>query len=451
VLLDGRYRLDDFVASGGMGSVWRATDTVLGRVVAVKIVLPALATDPDFAPRFRAEARILAALRHPNVVDVYDYGETSTPNGDAMYLVMAYVDGESLYHRIAAGPLPVEETLAVVAQAADALEAAHAGGIVHRDVKPGNLLIRPDGTVVLVDFGVARSAAVTAITSGDAVPGTALYMAPEQAAGQPISAAVDIYALGAVTYHCLTGHPPFTGDSPVEVAVRHLQDELPPLPPQTPPPVVALVKRAMEKQPDERIPTAAAFAASARAIASGAVPAEDGPTATAVGPAAPVPALAGNPVATGTPTASEVADGQEPAQPGDGSPRRRAVLVAAAAVLGLIVVSIVALFAFDGDGTKSPAEGPAASLTPVVAESTRPTNRGPSRPVSTSGSGAASASASAPALTPPPQASTAPADPGPSGEPTTEPEPTPAATTPAQTQPAQTQPARTQPTQTQPA
>jgi eukaryotic-like serine/threonine-protein kinase len=124
-LLDGRYRLDEFVASGGMGGVWRATDTVLGRVVAVKVVLPALLTEPGFAARFRAEARILAALRHPNVVDVYDYGETTTPTGDALYLVMAYVDGESLYQRIAAGPLPVATTLAIVAQAADALEAAH--------------------------------------------------------------------------------------------------------------------------------------------------------------------------------------------------------------------------------------------------------------------------------------------------------------------------------------
>jgi len=419
-LLDGRYRLDEFVASGGMGGVWRATDTVLGRVVAVKVVLPALLTEPGFAARFRAEARILAALRHPNVVDVYDYGETTTPTGDALYLVMAYVDGESLYQRIAAGPLPVATTLAIVAQAADALEAAHVGGIVHRDVKPGNLLIRPDGTVVLVDFGVARSAAVTAITTGNAVPGTALYMAPEQAMGQPVSAATDIYALGAVTYHCLTGHPPFTGDTPVEVAVRHLQDELPPLPPETPPPVVALVTQAMAKLPDERIPTAAAFAASARGIASGVVPADAGPTAAAAGPV------------TEPPTALDLPGRPVPAPQDDRSNRRRAAMVAAAAALGLVFVSVIALQALDGDGTQSPADGPAASLTPVVAESTRPANRGPSRSVSSSASGSAPASATVP---PPSQATTGPADPDPSSGPTAEPAPTPTETTPAGTQP----------------
>jgi len=201
--LSDRYRLDAFLASGGMGEVWRATDVVLGRQVAVKVLLPAMLTDPGFAARFRAEARILAAFRHPNVVDVYDFGESTIDGKPAAYLVMAYVAGEPLSHRIAtAGTLPVIETLSVMAQAADALEAAHVNGVVHRDVKPGNLLVQDDGTVVLVDFGVARSAAVTAITAADAVPGTVLYMAPEQVSGKPVSPATDIYALGAVAYHC---------------------------------------------------------------------------------------------------------------------------------------------------------------------------------------------------------------------------------------------------------
>jgi eukaryotic-like serine/threonine-protein kinase len=268
-LLSDRYRLDAFLASGGMGEVWRATDVVLGRCVAVKVLLPAMLTDPGFAARFRAEARILAAFRHPNVVDVYDFDESTFDGRPAAYLVMAYVDGEPLSHRIAtAGRLPVTDTLSVVAQAADALHAAHAGGVVHRDVKPGNLLVQEDGTVVLVDFGVARSAAITSITAADAVPGTVLYMAPEQVSGKSVSAATDIYALGAVAYQCLAGVPPFNGEAPMEIALRHLNDEVPPLPADLPEPVRTLVMRALAKDPADRHASAAALAAAARAAAA---------------------------------------------------------------------------------------------------------------------------------------------------------------------------------------
>ena len=213
-MLGDRYRLDEPIATGGMGEVWRATDVVLGRTVAVKVLRTALLADPGFDARFRAEARTMAALRHPGVVNIYDYGHSPVPGGDATYLVMAYVDGQPLADRIAAtGRLAVGETMSLLAQAADALHAAHAHGIVHRDVKPANLLVRADGTVVLVDFGVARSPALTSATTGNQVLGTALYMAPEQAAGRPVSPATDIYALGAVGYHCLAGHPPFVGDN----------------------------------------------------------------------------------------------------------------------------------------------------------------------------------------------------------------------------------------------
>jgi serine/threonine-protein kinase len=246
-ILGDRYRLDEFVAAGGMGQVWRGTDTVLGRTVAVKVLLPALLTDPGFEARFRAEARIIAGLRHAGVVNVYDYGESKQSDGGrTLYLVMAFVEGTSLSQRIAeAGRLSVAETMSVVAQAADALDAAHSSGIVHRDVKPGNLLVQPDGSVTLVDFGVARSTAVTSITTGNAVPGTALYMAPEQASGKPVAATTDVYALGAVAYHCLSGHAPFSGDNAIEIALKHLQDEPPPLPDDVPAPARALVERAM--------------------------------------------------------------------------------------------------------------------------------------------------------------------------------------------------------------
>ncbi|MEV8517539.1 protein kinase [Dactylosporangium sp. NPDC051484] len=262
-VLGARYRLDEFVASGGMGQVFRATDKTLGRTVAVKVLLPGHVANAEFGSRFRSEARIMASIGHPGVVGVYDYGET--PEG-TLFLVMAFVDGSALGERIkAAGALPVEETLRIVAQAADALHAAHEKGIIHRDVKPGNLLVSDNGAVTLVDFGVARSESVTSVTKVNAVIGTALYMSPEQASGNPISPVTDVYALGVVAYHCLTGAPPFSGNSPLEIAIKHLQDEPPPLPETLAPATRALVERAMAKDPQDRFPTAAAMAAAARA------------------------------------------------------------------------------------------------------------------------------------------------------------------------------------------
>ena len=212
-LLGNRYRLDERIATGGMGDVWRGTDIVLGRVVAVKVLRTAMLSDPEFAARFYGEARMMAAFRHPGVVEVYDYASADDSAGDEQvaYLVMAYVEGEPLSTRVKQGPMGVTETMSIIAQAADALHAAHEAGTVHRDVKPGNLIVKPTGAVVLVDFGVARSAAVTSVTAVNAIVGTALYMVPEQVAKGNVSPATDIYALGAVAYHCLAGHPPCDG------------------------------------------------------------------------------------------------------------------------------------------------------------------------------------------------------------------------------------------------
>ncbi|MEN3614616.1 protein kinase [Plantactinospora sp. ZYX-F-223] len=269
VLLSGRYRLDERVATGGMGDVWRGTDVVLGRRVAVKVLLPSLLSDPDFIARFRAEARMLATLHHPGIVQVFDYGEDELPSGRTDYLVMEYVDGEPLSARIRdTGRLSVVDAMRVVAQVAQALHAAHQGGIVHRDVKPSNLLVQADGAVRLLDFGVARSVNITSITSSNAVPGTALYMAPEQAAGKPVSAATDIYALGAVAYQCVAGQPPFTGENPLQVAVKHLHEDPDPLPADVPGPVAELIGRALAKDPADRYPDAAALATAARAAAN---------------------------------------------------------------------------------------------------------------------------------------------------------------------------------------
>src|SRR6195952_25287 len=263
--LGGRYRLDERIAGGGMGDVWRGTDEVLGRTVAVKILLPALLDEPGFAERFRGEARTMATINHPGVVDVYDYGSDQ----QLAFLVMEYVEGDALSRTLSrVGRLTPARTMALVAQAADALQAAHANGIVHRDVKPGNLLVRPNGTLVLTDFGIARSALVGQLTVAGSVLGTASYISPEQASGAVATAASDVYALGVVAYQCLSGHRPFDGATPIEIAMKHVRDTPRPLPSDIPPPVRAIVDRALAKDPGARWPTAAAMAAVARQAAS---------------------------------------------------------------------------------------------------------------------------------------------------------------------------------------
>ncbi|MFI5958584.1 protein kinase [Cryptosporangium sp. NPDC051539] len=276
LLISNRYLLDERVASGGMGEVWRGTDPVLQRTVAVKVLLPALRADDEFITRFRTEARMMAALRHAGIVQIFDYGADSLIDDvQRDYLVMEYVEGASLAERIkAGGTLSVDETLSIVAQAAEALQVAHDAGIVHRDVKPNNLMVRPDGSVVLLDFGVARSVDVGGITKVNQVVGSPQYMAPEQVAGLPITAATDVHGLGAVAYTCLTGRAPFTGENPAQVIAQLLYGEPAPLPPDLPPAVSALIQRAMSKDAAHRFPRAADLAAAARA-------AQEGPTVVA--------------------------------------------------------------------------------------------------------------------------------------------------------------------------
>ncbi|GIJ76832.1 serine/threonine protein kinase [Micromonospora phaseoli] len=362
VVLSGRYRLDERVATGGMGDVWRATDLILGRQVAVKVLLPSLVSDPDFIARFRAEARIMAALRHPGIVQVFDCGEDDLPGGGrADYLVMEFVTGQPLSKRIEAeGRLDVGVAMSVVAQAAQALHAAHLGGIVHRDVKPSNLLVQEDGTVVLVDFGVARSTNVTSITSTNAVPGTALYMAPEQAAGRPVSGATDLYALGAVGYCCLTGGPPFTGDNPLQVAVRHLDDPPPELPSDIPEAVRVLIGRALEKDPADRFSSGAAMAEAARAAVS------DSSLPTVLVPAASALRDAGPDTRSDLP----MLDAPPPAR------RRRGTLVGA---LTAVLVGLTALGAALGAARE--ADTPAVKLptTAPTVESTAEVEAPPSQ------------------------------------------------------------------------
>ncbi|WCN81602.1 serine/threonine-protein kinase [Micromonospora sp. LH3U1] len=308
VQLGNRYRLDERIASGGMGDVWRGTDQVLGRTVAVKSLLPALLDDPDFGERFRGEARTMATINHPGVVDVYDFGNDQ----QIAFLVMEYVEGDALSSTLSrVGRLTPARTMALVAQAADALHAAHEKGIVHRDVKPGNLLVRPNGTLVLTDFGIARSDMVGQLTAAGSVLGTASYISPEQATGGVATPASDVYALGVVAYQCLAGRRPFEGDNPLDIAMRHVRETPRPLPADIPPQVRALVERALAKDPAARWPSAAALAGVARQLK--AVLSQQ---ARAGGNSSPISAAPASPAAPGraqVPQAHQLR--QQPARP----------------------------------------------------------------------------------------------------------------------------------------
>ncbi|GIF77452.1 serine/threonine-protein kinase [Asanoa siamensis] len=297
VMLGGRYRLDERIAGGGMGDVWRATDEVLGRTVAVKILLPALLDEPGFAERFRGEARTMATINHPGVVDVYDYGSDQ----QIAFLVMEYVEGDALSRTLSrVGRLTPARTMALVAQAADALQAAHEKGIVHRDVKPGNLLVRPNGTLVLTDFGIARSAIVGQLTAAGSVLGTASYISPEQASGDVATPSSDVYALGVVAYQCLSGRRPFEGGNPLEIAMKHVRETARPLPADIPPAIRSIVERAMAKDPGARWPTAATFSAVSRQAATTlAAPAQPHRPLTPAGPpsAGPISGAPASPAA----------------------------------------------------------------------------------------------------------------------------------------------------------
>lgn len=267
--LSGRYRLTSRIATGGMGEVWRAEDTLLHRKVAVKVLKSELSSDQTFVERFRAEARNTAALSHPGIAAVHDYGEITDGDARTAYLVMELVEGEPLSAILVHGRLPVPRTLDIVGQAAAALEAAHRTGMVHRDVKPGNLLVGPDNTVKITDFGIARAADTVPLTQAGMVVGTAQYFAPEQAEGRHTTPASDVYSLGVVAYECLAGRLPFVADSSVAVAVMQIRDPAPPLPEDVPAPVRGLVARAMSKDPRRRFATGGEFAAAIRALHAG--------------------------------------------------------------------------------------------------------------------------------------------------------------------------------------
>jgi len=271
--LGDRYELHQLIASGGMGQVWRGTDVALHRSVAIKVLRSEYTGDPSFLARFRAEAQHAASLSHPNIAAVFDYGEEVAQDGTGetmAYLVMELVEGEPLSALVAReGPLDTETTLSLLRQTAFGLGEAHRAGMVHRDVKPGNILVRPDGAVKITDFGIAWSARSVALTRTGQVIGTPQYLSPEQAEGRLASPASDVYALGLIGYECLTGHPAFEGDNAVTIALKQVQQDPDPLPGELPPDVRQLIGRALVKDPAGRFADGAAFAEAIDDILAG--------------------------------------------------------------------------------------------------------------------------------------------------------------------------------------
>jgi serine/threonine-protein kinase len=395
-LLAQRYRLGALIAVGGMGEVWAATDTRLDRSVAVKVLKPELSGDPEFRQRFHTEARLTALLNHPGIAAIYDYGETVTAPSElpdaaegTAFLVMELVSGDSLATILMRHPrLSADHTLDILEQAAEALQAAHERGLVHRDIKPGNILITPTGKVKLTDFGIAKAANAAPVTRQGMVMGTAHYIAPEQASGDEAGPASDVYSLGVVGYECLAGQRPFLSDNAITVAMMHIRDPVPPLPPDIPPGVRALIEIALIKDPRQRYHIGGEFAAAAAAIRAGypaPLPAgmasttlhpDPYPARTALlstgsrsGPSAPGPAPSGPPGSgppPRTPTALHPALHPPPRHP---PPRPRSTRRATIAAVALLVVLGLVLGGYAiRDALHSPGLTPGAGTTAAAPE-----------------------------------------------------------------------------------
>lgn len=389
----GRYELQSRIAIGGMGEVWQATDLVIGRQVAIKILKDEYLGDPGFLERFRAEARHAALVNHEGIANVFDYGEEE---GSA-YLVMELVPGEALSTILEREHvLSTDKVLDIVAQTAAALQAAHAAGLVHRDIKPGNLLITPDGRVKITDFGIARIADQVPLTATGQVMGTVQYLSPEQASGHPASPTTDIYSLGIVAYEALAGRRPFTGESQVAIAMAQINETPPDLPVTVSEPVRNLVYSCIAKNPADRPQSAAHLARAATALrrgdvqgAAAAVPAVLG-AAGATAATMLMPAAAGATAATtvlpsaaaGGVGAAGVSD-VEPLEEEPGQKKRSPwtwpliVLIAILAIVLIGTLIALALNQGDNDTPTSTTARPTSTSAPPTTPSAPPTSEAP--------------------------------------------------------------------------
>jgi eukaryotic-like serine/threonine-protein kinase len=341
-LFDGRYRIMRKLGSGGMADVYLAEDEELGRRVAIKILNDKYAPDEQFVERFRREAKNAAGLSHPNIVSIYDRGEAE----GTYYIAMEYLDGRSLKELVVArGPLPIPDAIAATRQVLAALRFAHRKGVVHRDIKPHNVMADADGRLKVTDFGIAR-AGVSQMTEAGSIIGTAQYLSPEQARGAPVDQRSDLYSMGIVLYEMLTGQVPFTGESPVEIAMKHLSDTPRPpslLRPDIPPDLDMVVLRALAKSPDDRFQTAEEMDTELERVAAGVgVTAETADAATAVLSGA---ALEGAQTAIVPPRRppTEARPSYRYAEP---PPRRRAVWPWILALLLVVAAAVAGWYAF---------------------------------------------------------------------------------------------------------
>jgi beta-lactam-binding protein with PASTA domain/tRNA A-37 threonylcarbamoyl transferase component Bud32 len=355
-LLSNRYELGDTLGYGGMSEVHRGRDVRLGREVAIKVLRADLARDPQFQERFRREAQNAAALNHPAIVAVYDTGETRTTYGPLPYIVMEYVDGRTLRDIVKSeGPLPGQRAMEIMADVCAALDFSHRHGIVHRDVKPANVMITRNGAVKVMDFGIARAVAdgQAAVTQTAAVIGTAQYLSPEQARGEAVDARSDVYASGCVLFELLTGEPPFTGDSPVAVAYQHVRED--PKPPsalngRVSPALDAVVLKAMAKGPSNRYQSAAEMRTDLVRVLSGQRPlapmvmTEDDRTSVMAN-RQPDPRAGRHRPAAVTPSDYDTRDPYEDEEDERKRRRRKAWTVALITVLAMALIGVIAWLA----------------------------------------------------------------------------------------------------------
>ncbi|MDL9936644.1 protein kinase [Gordonia sp. ABSL1-1] len=374
-IIADRYRLMRLIATGGMGQVWEALDTRLNRRVAVKVLKAEYTNDPEFIARFRAEAQTTAMLNNPGIANVFDYGETpDRQGGEALaYLVMELVDGEPLNAVISRlGKLSLTNTLDMLEQTGRALQAAHSQGLVHRDVKPGNILITPTGQVKITDFGIAKAVDSAPVTQTGMVMGTAQYISPEQATGGEATAASDVYSLGVVGYEALSGRRPFLGDGAITVAMKHIRETPPPLPGNLPAGVRELIEITLAKEPQQRYANGGEFADAVAAVRAGRRPPRPGTAGAAAAAGAAVGAgVAGRTAATRVVTSGQTSrpttpPPTQPHEPDDGgwtTGQKVLAGIAGALLAGAIGLAAYGLLGRDSGSADTPAPPTSTTIT----------------------------------------------------------------------------------------